>query len=207
MSVGGVGTVVKGAVKKGDEEIGFDYSWVKKRQKELEKLYFETLDDEYMKEDYSLGVLLECDGFRPYEEIAKFCLKNNIKRVFDIGCAYAHQSEIFLQSDIDYIGVEATNIKNFWNKDKFTYINAHYPCGLPVEKGDLAVSVYCLTWNCYLFEREKTLREQCEALMKDFEHCLIHVQPENLEIVSEYFNHVHKVWDDLYYFSNKEKKL
>ena len=83
---------------------------------------------------------LFCGGLDRYEEIALFCKKNNIKRVVDIGCAVGHQSECFLENDIDYMGVNEAKL-NFWNKGKYTYIVGNYPCSLPTKTKDLAISV------------------------------------------------------------------
>ena len=47
-------------VKKGNEEVTFDYTRIKKRQKELNRLYFETLDFEYMEE-----VLINAPSWSP----------------------------------------------------------------------------------------------------------------------------------------------
>lgn len=184
-----------------DPKEKFEHSKLMERFKELHRLYGETFNDEYLMEDDSLQHYFECGGLERYEQIALFCDEHNIKRVVDIGAAYGHQSEVFLQSDIDYIGVNSSKL-DFWNQSQFKYISGMYPCSIPVEKGDLGISVLCLTWNCYLYEKEKTLREQCEALQKDFEHVLLYMMPEKVSFVSKYFNNVEEIGDRLFYFNN-----
>ena len=117
----------------------------------------------------------ECESYKTYEYIAKHCKEFHIDRVIDIGCAYGHQSEIFLNSKINYIGVNDYNLE-FWNYDKYDFIVKEYPFEFntkyfKVEHNDLPISVLCLTWNCYLYYGEETLKKQIEALTRDFKHC------------------------------------
>jgi hypothetical protein len=142
-------------------------------------------------------------GFEVYSSISSFCKENSIERVVDIGCAHGHQSEIFLQEEIDYVGIDQGS-QTFWNAENFTFISNSYPCELPLKKGDLGVSVLCLTWNCYLFEGETTLRKQCEALERDFDHCLLYMQADRIDFVCNYFKKVIKLqcqYGNLIYFS------
>lgn len=158
---------------------------------------------EYDMEMDCIDHLFGCEGIQTYEKIALFCKENGIKRAIDIGCAYGHQSEAFLIHGIDYVGVNEGMKLYFWNQEQFRFIAGHYPCLLPVKKDDLGVSVLCLTWNCYLRENEKTLKEQCEALQRDFSHCLLYVTEEAKDYLSQYFNKVEKLEKNLYYFSNR----
>jgi len=157
-------------------------------------------------EGHCIDHFFGAEGYRTYGMIAEFCKTNGIERVFDIGCAYGHQSECFLQEGIDYVGVN-TNKIDFWNADRFEYVTGHYPCELPTKKNDLAVSVLALTWNCYLYEKEETLKQQCEALHRDFEHCLLYLTEGAMQYLSQYFKKVEKLDRDLYYFSNKEEVI
>lgn len=187
--------------KKDDKEILLMYPRLEARMKELSMLYKQEQKDEYLMEDYCIVHFLGGSGREIYEKIASFCKEREIGRVFDIGCAGGHQSEAFMTDGVEYVGVEPSKM-DYWNKDNLQYITSSYPCTLPTQKGDMAISVLCLTWNCFLYEGEKTLIEQCEALKKDFDHCLLYVQPDKVEIVSRYFNKVEKITPELYYFSN-----
>lgn len=178
------------------------YQRLRERFHELGRLYREKRDIEYLMEDDSLCHIMECGRLALYETIAKVAKEKGATRVFDIGCAYGHQSEIFLNEKMTYIGV-TDHQSDFWNRDTFDYIVGRYPCELPVQKGDIGVSVLCLTWNCYLYNGEDTLRNQCEALQRDFEHCLIYAQDDNVNFLKGYFKEVTHIEDNLYYFSNK----
>lgn len=178
------------------------YQRLEDRIKELSDLYSKDKNVKHLMEDDCICHFLSYEGAKTYETIAAFAKEHNIQRVVDIGCAYGHQSETFLQEGIHYIGV-SDHQAIFWNKDKFPYFVSAYPCELPVQSGDLAISVLCLTWNCYLYEGEKTLIEQCEALQRDFDHCLLYIQLDRLEFISRYFKKTKQVKGNLYYFSNK----
>lgn len=39
--------------------------------------------------------------------------------------------------------------------------------------------------------------KQCEVLRDDFDHCLLYVQPDRLEIANSYFRHVEKIAEGL----------
>lgn len=179
-----------------------NYKRIIERKREIDLLYEQTKEDKYLWEDDCINHFFECEGYKTYETIADFCIYNNIKRVFDIGCAYGHQSEIFLKKQIGYIGINNMKL-DFWNKDKYQYIIDSYPCKIETHSSDLAISVLCLTWNCYLYEGEKTLKEQCEALSKDFRQCLLYLQPDRLEFVSKYFRNFRSTsYKGLIYFYN-----
>ncbi len=171
------------------------------RRKELFEISKRDQDNiNYLMEMDCLDHFFGAGGIETYEKIALLCKERNIQRVVDIGSAYGHQSEIFLQQDIGYIGVNEHK-DEFWNQDKFDYIVGRYPCELPVDKADLGISVLCLTWNCYLYEGEKTLREQCEALQSDFDHCLLYIAEDKVQSVAKYFNTFENVGRNLWYFS------
>lgn len=144
----------------------------------------------------------ECETYDTYEKIVAFAKENEIPRIVDLGAAYGHQSECALNEGLNYLGVD-NGVQSFWNADKFKYVTARYPTPLPLEKGDLGVSVLCLTWTCYLSEGDKTLHEQCAALAKDFEHCVLYLAKAGKEAMAQYFETVTKLDDCLYYFSNK----
>ena len=155
----------------------------------------------------SIENFFECKTYKKYELVLKFCKENNIHRIYDIGCAFGFQSEIFLNSSITYIGIDEGTQK-FWNNNKFQYIIGHYPFKIKAQKNDLAVSSLCLTWNCYLHEKEKTLREQCKALERDFAHCLLYITKDKIDFVNKYFKENKVLSKDRFgtgfvYFSNK----
>ena len=185
------------------EKLMIKYQNLYERAKYCMDKYFETKDIKYAMEEDCISHMFECEGLKTYEKIANFAKENGFSKVFDIGCAIGHQSEVFLQSGLDYVGIEEAPVSEFWNADKFTYISKKYPFKIIAEPNkDLAVSVLCLTWNCYLYEKEKTLQEQCEALQRDFKHCLLYMPKEAVSFVSKYYKGCKNIEGHLYYFFN-----
>lgn len=178
-----------------------DYTALGNRQREISDKYDKDQQIEYLVEDDCLMHFFGAGGVENYESIANFCIENNIEAIVDIGCAYGHQKEIFDQANIHYTGIN-DNKMDFWKNDGDNYLVGTYPCDVFVERDTLAVSVLCLTWNVYLYEKEKTLQEQCEALQRDFKHCLLYTTDEGMACVSKYFKETEKVGQGLYYFSN-----
>lgn len=179
------------------------YPNLKARYHELSKLYREAKTREEqldsMEEDDSLAHVVECGGIGTYESILRHVKQLNGKRVIDIGCAYGHQSEVFVDSGVEYVGV-TNHRSNFFNRDRFEYVIGQYPCELPLRPGDIGVSVLCLTWNVYLTEGEKTLHEQCEALKRDFADCILYLPAHAVEVVSGYFSEATRLGHNLYHF-------
>lgn len=149
---------------------------------------------ELMMEMDCIDNLFECKGIETYEQIAEICKENGFDRVFDIGCAYGHQSIIFSEADIWYFGIGNDNVE-FYNRSKCSYEIGKYPFQLihaTNNNRSVAVSVLCLTWNCYLYEGDKTLREQLEALQRDFKHVILYMQADKLSEVEKYFKVKHQ---------------
>lgn len=164
--------------------------------------YRETGESKFIEEEYCVTHVFECSTLNTYSIIADFAKEKGFNNVYDIGCAYGHQSEVFLQKGVNYVGVEASYIPEFWNSDKFKFIKGEYPLKIQAEDNDLVISVLCLTWNCYLYEKEKTLTEQCEALQRDFKHCVLYLAKDKLDFVKKYFKNCEKIDDGMYYFYN-----
>lgn len=148
---------------------------------------------------YSIDTFFEAEVYKTYETFAKVAKEKGFNRVFDIGTAFGLQSEVFLNEGIDYVGINDGNL-DFWNKDKFEYIVGEYPFKIEAKETDLAVSSLCLTWNCYLYEGEKTLSKQCNALSRDFDACLLYMQISNLDFVAKYFRGYEIIDKNIVYF-------
>ena len=164
------------------------------RREECIRKYKETNKIEYLKEDDAILHFLGAGGREHYEFVVDFCNKNDFSFVYDIGAAYGHQSEVFLKNykNIEYVGIEASidGKEWLWNNDHYAYFENEYPCKLHTTDKDLAVSVLCLGWNCYLSEGEKTLNKQFKALARDFKQALIYAPQHILPTVNKYFNEV-----------------
>lgn len=157
--------------------------------------------NKYRSELDCLDNFFECEIYIKYDKILNFAENNGFKRIFDIGCAYGHQSEMFLNSVVEYVGIDEIPCTH-WNTEKYKYISKHYPFKIEAHSDDLAVSSLCLTWNCYLYEGNKTLKEQCEVLQRDFKSCLLYMQMDQLDFVKKYFKTYEVIDKDMVYFSN-----
>lgn len=162
-------------------------------------LYKIDNDQAHLMKMYAIDHFLGCGTFEKYDLILSFAKSKNLKRVFDIGCAYGHQSEIFIDEPVEYIGINDIELE-YWNSDKFKYITKEYPFMINAREDDLVTSVLCLTWDCYLYE-EDTLHKQCEALSRDFKHCLLYMPQNKLSFVKEYFSSYNVINSDFVYFS------
>ena len=188
-----------------------NYSRLLKRRKQLLELSKEHYKENKDSRKYNMEIdcidhFFECEGYKTYESIAKHCKESNIDRVIDIGCAYGHQSEVFLNYKINYVGVN-DHYLDFWNYNKYDYIVKEYPFEykgkyFEVNYSDLPISVLCLTWNCYLYNGEETLRKQIETLSRDFRHCLLYMSKDKLDFVKQYFYAYRRLDDGLIYFYN-----
>ena len=177
-----------------------NYNRLEKRLNECFQLYDKSKNNKYLMEADCIENYIYYDN-KNYKFIHAFAKNYNFKRVIDIGCAMGHQSEDFLGSEIDYLGIDEYS-SNFWNSDTFKYIVGRYPFKFKAKEGDLAVSKLCLTWNCYLYEGKKTMHEQLKALSRDFNECLLYIPKENIEIISKYFKNYKLIKDGFVYFYN-----
>ncbi len=176
------------------------YKKLSKRRKYLQEN--STIDDTPMLMEVDcIDHIFALNKLEQYTEVLKFAKSKGFKRVFDIGCAYGHQSEAFIDSDIEYIGIDDGVPGEYWNLDKYIYISEHYPFKINATETDLAVSILCLTWNCYLYEGEKTLKEQCEALKRDFKHVLLYMPKDKVGFVKEYFKGYEQVNEFMYFYN------
>lgn len=146
-----------------------------------------------------LDNFFECEVGDKYKTMLDFCKNKGYKRVFDVGCAYGTQSEVFIDSRIEYVGINDHKLP-FWNSDKYEYIIKRYPFEIKTKEGDIAVSTLCLTWNCYLYNGETTLNEQLSQLSKDFESAILHITKDKLDYVAKYFPVYEYVNENTYYF-------
>ena len=156
-------------------------------------------DDKYLMELDSLLHVME--RLSIYEDILEHVKKIGGKRVIDIGCANGHQSEVFIHSGVKYSGLELFEV-DFFNNETCEYQVATYPCELKTSCGDVGVSVLCLTWNCFLWDGEKTLHQQCAALKRDFSDCILYTTSDKIPVIKKYFSRVDEIGKNLYHFSN-----
>lgn len=137
-----------------------------------------------------------------YKKALEFCKKKGFIKAYDIGCAYSFQSELFIDYNIDYVGIDIRN-NEFWNYGRFVHLNKTYPFEIKANKeNDVAISILCLGWNCYLTNGEETLRTQMEQLSKDFNHVILYIDSRHLNIINSYFKGYECFDNSFYYFYN-----
>ena len=143
-------------------------------------------------------------GRKKYKKALDFCKKKGFLKAYDIGCAYGFQSELFITYNIDYVGIDCS-VKNdeFWDSGRFIHLNKTYPFKIKADKqNDVAISILCLCWNCYLTDGEETLRTQMEQLSKDFNHVILYIDNRFFNIVKSYFKGYESFDSLFYYFYN-----
>lgn len=143
-------------------------------------------------------------GKERYSTALEFIKMKGLERVFDIGCGYGFQSELFINSGINYVGIDGSVRENqFFNKDKATYLSKVYPFDIEAKNTDLALSVLCLTWNCYLFNGAETYKQQMEQLSRDFKHVILYMNKADLNFVKSYFKGYESIEGTREYFNSK----
>ena len=160
------------------------------------------LGTHYLMEMDSLDHVMDTNCIGRYKFAMEFAKAKGVNRVFDIGCAYGHQSEVFVDSNVEYVGINEHDLSPFWNQDKFKYVVKHYPFPIETKDTDMAVSILCLVWNCYLHEGEKTLTKQIESLSRDFKKALLYVPQEKVKCVAEYYDKYEACKNGMVYFSS-----
>lgn len=137
-------------------------------------------DEESMQEFDSLIHFFEV-SITYYQKAFDFIKgKLHCTRIFDIGCAFGFQSELLINSSIQYVGINDVSL-NFWNKDKYQYIVKSYPFVIQTLPTDIAVSIYCIGWYNNLIEK------QIKRLAEDFQQIIINVDKEYFYYLKKYF--------------------
>lgn len=85
-----------------------------------------------------------------YDFCIQYMINNNIKNVVDIGCSCGHQSEAFIQEELNYEGVEKYPF-NMWKSDLVKYHIGAYPFEFNT-KAKLAISNLCYGYFIHDYE-------------------------------------------------------
>lgn len=142
-------------------------------QKHLDKALSQCIsEDEYRLTAMELDCLehvIQLDDF--YDFCTDYMCEHGIDTVVDIGCAYGHQSEAFLEENLGYIGIESSGDSPKWNIDKCMYLTEKYPCKIP-DGCRFAVSNMCFEYfiNDY------------EALAHDFDTVILNGLGKNTKV-------------------------
>lgn len=158
-----------------------------KGELEMEKLDKHSYFD-FLQADHSLSHFFQ-SSMTIYLEMLNICQENNIEKVYDIGCGYGWQSEIFLRGGVKYTGIEVDK-HIYWKEnmaDDINYINKEYPFKIETEPNEAVISNMCLSWNCYLKEKE-TLEKQVETVKRDFNQAILYLSKERAKHFINAFN-------------------
>lgn len=138
-----------------------------------------------------------------YKEIIDIIKEKGLKKVYDIGCAYGHNSVWFKANCLEYIGIEESKL-NFYNKANIRYIQRSYPFKIArVTTTDIAISVLALGWGCYDYTEGREFEAQLKQLAEDFSHIILYLPKEKHNLVAYYFEIESS--GDLCYGYNKRK--
>ena len=130
-----------------------------------------------------------------YDLTAEIAEELGVDHVYDIGCAYGHQSVIYETAGIRYTGIDMYDFDNPFPDNGADYIIRKYPFSIPREDGDLrmAVSHLCLGW---FSSREPEIQEhELRQIAADFDYYMCQV-PDKIEkenLYDKYFDTL-KVW-------------
>ena len=98
-----------------------------------------------------------------YDAVVAHMLRHNISEVVDIGCAYGHQGEAFIQAGLNYLGIESDVFSQLYKENKgLAYIKKAYPCPLS-KKYQLGCSNLCYGYFIHDYE----------ALARDFDEVIL----------------------------------
>lgn len=122
----------------------------------------------------SIEHVLVCTGDF-YDYVVQYCKENNIRSVLDIGCAYGHQAEAFLEAGIGYEGVNDWD-GSLWKKDQITYHIGEFPFELQTN-AQLAISNLCYGYFIHHYE----------VLAKQYSHVILN-NITDLEAIEQYFD-------------------
>lgn len=122
----------------------------------------------------SIEHVLGCTGDF-YDFVVQYCKEHNIDSVIDIGCAYGHQAEAFVQANINYEGVNDWD-GPLWKKDQITYHIGKFPFELQTN-AQLAISNLCYGYFIHNYE----------VLAKQYSHVILN-NITDLEAIEQYFD-------------------
>lgn len=130
-----------------------------------------------------------------YDLTAEIAEELGVDHVYDIGCAYGHQSVIYETAGIRYTGIDMYDFDNPFPDNGADYIIRKYPFSIPREDGDLrmAVSHLCLGW---FSSREPEIQEhELRQIAADFDYymCQIPDRIDKENLYDKYFDTL-KVW-------------
>ena len=130
-----------------------------------------------------------------YDLTAEIAEELGVDHVYDIGCAYGHQSVIYEAAGIRYTGIDMYDFENPFPDNGADYIIRKYPFSIQREDDDLrmAVSHLCLGW---FSSREPEIQEmEFQQIAEDFDYymCQVPYRINKENLYDKYFDTL-KVW-------------
>lgn len=130
-----------------------------------------------------------------YDLTAEIAEELGVDHVYDMGCAYGHQSVIYEAAGIRYTGIDMYDFENPFPDNGADYIIRKYPFSIPREDDDLrmAVSHLCLGW---FSSREPEIQEmEFQQIAEDFDYymCQVPYRINKENLYDKYFDTL-KVW-------------
>lgn len=148
--------------------------------------------------DYSLTSLIG-EGLGKYLTVLEYCVENGITDIVDIGIAHGFQSDIFINNNISYTGIELNvdeYLRNYKN-GRANYIKGFYPNieeELNINKDTtLGVAILSLGWGVYVRDDKELIYKQFKRLSEDFKHSLVYIDETILPIIEPIFDKVVKL--------------
>ena len=128
-----------------------------------------------------------------YDEILRYCVKEGIKNVFDIGMAYAWQSDMFLLNDIEYYGVDLHVGKTMRNFHEDYYFEGFYEeTKIDVPEDTVGIAVLSIGWNVYA-QAEEEIIKQFTKLREDFARTIVYIPKQSVDVIKHLFKEVRLV--------------
>lgn len=119
-----------------------------------------------------------------YIEAAKIAKLYGIKNVYDIGCAYGAFAPIFIENDIEYVGIEKDDLfrLDMHCGQSISYIMRAYPFEIITKKKSMAISRFCVGWV-------DNFEQQLKQINSDFDYAFLYIDIKNRSIDMNMIEH------------------
>ena len=170
------------------------------RRKQLETLDTDAADMEMYCIDEVMADIY--DGREPkaeryegilnwYDLTAETAKKLGVDHVYDIGCAYGHQSVVYEAAGIHYTGIDMYDFENPFPDNGADYIICKYPFSIPRnDSGEVRMAISHLCLGYFDSDDSELQEKNLKQISKDFEYymCEVPWNENNEELYKKYFN-------------------
>jgi hypothetical protein len=177
-------------------------SWIAKYNGEYSTLY-PLIKNKLDSHNFTVQELAFPGNFLFYEKYYFVILRHLLEckrtgTVLDIGCELGIQSELFLHTGFEYIGIEYFKY-NYLNQDKCKYINGTYPF-VDVES-EIIISCMSLGYFDFYLKDVKDVRATIYNKLSKAKHLYIIGDQSFVQGLFKYFKSWIILKDKVYYFS------